>query len=202
MSSGAGSDRADGVIAVPESIGRVVLLGEVLFHREALARALDAYADIAVIGSVADVHAALLVVEESSADALVVDSPSDDVARALSAHAPACKIVFIGSVGDCCRQLGTRVAALFVGATSSLDEVHAALRFARPRPIAPFAPDADSVLTSREQEVRRLLARGCSNKEIATACGISIATVKNHVHHILGKLNVQRRAQVGRLSRE
>jgi DNA-binding NarL/FixJ family response regulator len=184
------------------------LLCEVLCHREALARALHAYHDIALIGSVANVHAALILAEEQSPDVLIVDSPSDAVARTLAAHSLECEVVFIGAVGECYRQLGSGRAATFVGAGSSLDEVHAALRFAKPRHVAVTSPpclpqslaSADSILTLRQQEVSRLVAGGYSNKEIANACGISLATVKNHVHRILGRLNFQRRTQIARLA--
>jgi DNA-binding NarL/FixJ family response regulator len=39
------------------------------------------------------------------------------------------------------------------------------------------------------------LGRGLSNKEIARTLNLSDATVKNHVHSILAKLNVRRRAE-------
>jgi DNA-binding NarL/FixJ family response regulator len=58
-------------------------------------------------------------------------------------------------------------------------------------------------LTTREAEIVPLLTQGRSNKEIATSLGIEIATVKNHVHNLLEKLQVHRRAEVAaRLSRE
>jgi DNA-binding NarL/FixJ family response regulator len=44
-------------------------------------------------------------------------------------------------------------------------------------------------------EVLRLLARGCSNKEIAQHLQIVEDTVKVHVRHILSKLGVQSRTQ-------
>jgi two-component system NarL family response regulator len=47
----------------------------------------------------------------------------------------------------------------------------------------------------REVEVLRLVARGDSNKEIASALGISESTVKNHLNNILGKLNVRDRTE-------
>jgi DNA-binding NarL/FixJ family response regulator len=50
-------------------------------------------------------------------------------------------------------------------------------------------------LTSREMEILEQINRGLSNKEIARKLGISSATVKNHVHQLLGKLGVRRRAQ-------
>lgn len=50
-------------------------------------------------------------------------------------------------------------------------------------------------LTTRENEVLKQLAFGLSNKEIAAALGISYETVKEHVQHILRKLNVADRTQ-------
>ncbi|MGC2457692.1 MAG: response regulator transcription factor [Gallionellaceae bacterium] len=48
-------------------------------------------------------------------------------------------------------------------------------------------------LTEREREILELLARGESNKGIARALGISNDTVKQHVRHILTKLNLTSR---------
>lgn len=45
-------------------------------------------------------------------------------------------------------------------------------------------------LTTREREILRQVASGLQNKEIAQALGISLATVRNHVHNILDKLGV------------
>lgn len=52
-----------------------------------------------------------------------------------------------------------------------------------------------SPLTMRESEIVRLIDEGLSNKEIAVRLGIEVATVKNHVHNLLEKLRVHRRAQ-------
>ena len=52
-----------------------------------------------------------------------------------------------------------------------------------------------SDLTGRELEVRELIVRGLSNKEIGAALGISEATVKSHINSILGKLGVTDRSQ-------
>jgi two-component system, NarL family, nitrate/nitrite response regulator NarL len=57
-------------------------------------------------------------------------------------------------------------------------------------------PEAD--LTAREREIATLVSEGLSNKEIARRLHIELATVKNHVHSILSKLQVTRRAEVGR----
>ena len=59
-------------------------------------------------------------------------------------------------------------------------------------------------LTQREREVLRRLALGLSNREIADALDISEETVKTHVGSVLGKLQVENRAQaiVSALRRE
>lgn len=48
-------------------------------------------------------------------------------------------------------------------------------------------------LSLREREVAALVAEGLSNKEIASRLSISVATVKDHVHHILSKTGLSNR---------
>jgi two-component system nitrate/nitrite response regulator NarL len=50
-------------------------------------------------------------------------------------------------------------------------------------------------LTEREREILQLLAQGESNKAIAQTLGISNDTVKQHVRHILTKLNLTSRVE-------
>jgi HD-GYP domain-containing protein (c-di-GMP phosphodiesterase class II)/DNA-binding CsgD family transcriptional regulator len=49
-------------------------------------------------------------------------------------------------------------------------------------------------LTDREIEVLRLMAQGCSNREMATSLGITPKTVGHHVQHIYDKIGVSTRA--------
>jgi two-component system, NarL family, nitrate/nitrite response regulator NarL len=56
-------------------------------------------------------------------------------------------------------------------------------------------------LTKREREVAELLEAGLSNKEIGRELCIEMPTVKNHVHNVLDKLRVSRRADVGAVVR-
>ena len=57
-------------------------------------------------------------------------------------------------------------------------------------------------LSGRERDVLRLIARGASNKEIATALYLAEGTVKNHVTNILAKLEVDDRTQAALRARE
>ena len=50
-------------------------------------------------------------------------------------------------------------------------------------------------LTEREFDVLRLIAKGCSNKEIAMKLLVSDLTVRTHVSNILGKLHLASRTQ-------
>jgi DNA-binding NarL/FixJ family response regulator len=63
-------------------------------------------------------------------------------------------------------------------------------------------PDCMGELTHREHDILELVGDGKSNKHIADQLGISIRTVKNHVHSILGKLQVQRRGEAAAVYRD
>lgn len=55
--------------------------------------------------------------------------------------------------------------------------------------------DSDARLTSRELEVLQFISEGLTNQEIASLLVVEVGTVKNHVHRILEKLNVNSRQE-------
>jgi len=63
--------------------------------------------------------------------------------------------------------------------------------FQRPVP----SEQTDAKLTPREQEIVRLLAKGYLYKEIAEQLGLSVETVRTHLHRIYEKLHVHTRTE-------
>jgi DNA-binding CsgD family transcriptional regulator len=80
------------------------------------------------------------------------------------------------------------------GHASTLDQ---AIRLSRTvtveqEPVPTAIPD----LTPREQEVAILVARGYTNRQIASELTVSPATARTHVEHVLNKLDLRTRAQI------
>jgi DNA-binding NarL/FixJ family response regulator len=58
-------------------------------------------------------------------------------------------------------------------------------------------------LTARERQVAERVARGLTNREIATELHLSERTAQNHVQHVLAKLGFTSRSQIATwISRE
>jgi NarL family two-component system response regulator LiaR len=106
---------------------------------------------------------------------LLKDIAPDDLVQAVRA-------AYLGQV-----QLHPDVARKLMSAVAAKEEPPANLP-SRPAHL-------DEALTDREQEVLRLIARGCNNREIAEKLVISDKTVKTHVSSILGKLHLEDRTQ-------
>ncbi|MDR8408438.1 LuxR C-terminal-related transcriptional regulator [Nonomuraea sp. 3-1Str] len=60
----------------------------------------------------------------------------------------------------------------------------------------PASKGGSAPLTRREMEIARLVTRGLTNKEIASALVISQRTAESHIEHIMSKLGFRSRAQV------
>lgn len=61
-----------------------------------------------------------------------------------------------------------------------------------------YSADDIDVLSPREQEVMRLIARGYSYKEVAAELFISVKTVETHVSAVLRKLQLSNRGELAR----
>ena len=186
-------------------------------YRESLARALGEAEMIEVVGTAAHCLETASWPACRAGTVLLVDLADEDGLEA-SAHlrrtAPGALVVALGvreTTGDviACAEAGivgyvTRDGSLAdvlrAISAAACGELACSPRIAGGlfRHIARLAgpPVGDVVaLTAREAEILALIDVGLSNKEIAGRLVIEVATVKNHVHHILEKLNVRRRAE-------
>ncbi len=120
-----------------------------------------------------------------------------------SACSPAARVLAASDVYQALREDRPHRAAL--GADEAASELGAMVRAGSLCPDAATAvlgaaghtvrpPERPSGLTDREVEVLRLVARGLTNKEIASALNISTKTAGHHVQHVLEKLGVTTRA--------
>ncbi len=190
------------------AIIRVLVVSDIRLYRDGLAHILAAEPRLAVVGTAADVPAALREVAAHAPDVALVDMAmpqSVEAVRGIIASRPGVKVVALAEAG---------VAGYVARAASVQDLVHtlegvgrgellcsaqaAAALWRRVGSLAATgsgARHASSALTLREREIGALLEAGLSNKDIATRLGIEVATVKNHVHNLLEKLDVHRRGQ-------
>ena len=70
-----------------------------------------------------------------------------------------------------------------------------------PAPAAGGGAEPDG-LTPRERDILREVARGSTNREVASTLGLSEHTVKNHLKNILQKLHLDNRVQLTRYAYE
>ncbi|GAA2485902.1 response regulator transcription factor [Streptomyces longisporus] len=203
---------------------RVVVADDQELVRSGFSMILEAQRDIEVVAEAGDGEQAVAAVRRHTPDVLLLDirMPVMDgleAARRVCAQS-CCKVVMLTTF-----DLDEYVyEALYAGASGFLlkdvrrdDLVHAVRVVAagdsllaptvtrrlvadivqrrREQSADPAVPQRLDALTAREVETLRLLARGLSNAEIATAFFVSEHTVKTHVSNMLSKLGLRDRVQ-------
>jgi DNA-binding NarL/FixJ family response regulator len=203
---------------------RVLLADDQQLIRAGFRALLAAEDDIEVVAEAADGHQAVALAAEHRPDVVLMDvqMPSLDgieATRRIAADPAlaAVRVVMLtnygldeymfaalraGASGFLVKDIelvellrGVRVAArgdalLAPGALRALIDEFVA------RPPEPYPTADPGVLTNREREVVRLVARGLSNEEIAAHLVISQTTAKTHVSRAMTKLGARDRAQV------
>ena len=118
--------------------------------------------------------------------------------------APAKVVVVAGIDRECeIRSALERGVRGYLLAGSALDElaagvraVHRGARHLSPKVAARLAESVSlEPLTSREEEVLRLVVEGLCNKAIGNRLGVAVGTVKSHLRSIFGKMHVDSRTQ-------
>jgi DNA-binding NarL/FixJ family response regulator len=198
-------------------VPQVLVASNVLLYREGLAASLrrDGRLEVVAAASCSDAFAVALKLAPS---ALLLDASTEAglaLARRFHAACPTIRLIGFGiseEGGDviACAEAGL---VAFVDRNGTIDALIAAVLGAlrgelacsprvaammcdRLASLAVIRSETGAPLTRREREVAERIAEGLSNKEIAIDLRIGPATVKNHVHNILEKLNVRRRAAI------
>jgi DNA-binding NarL/FixJ family response regulator len=200
---------------------RVLIVDDHVLFREGLAGLLRSQPDMNVIGECGSVREAVDLSVQLRPEVVLMDFSLPDgtgleATRAILTELPDAQIIFL-TVHDNDERL---ISAMRAGAKGyllknlSVSKLLASLRALErgeaaisrtmmARILEEFAlttPSGNSPspligLTSREIEVLQELADGITNQEIASRLYISENTVKNHVHNILDKLNMNNRRE-------
>jgi two-component system nitrate/nitrite response regulator NarL len=216
-------------LLVPETgagiMTTVLVVGDIRLYREGLALILRDAPGFEPVGTAGDVASAVGVFRKTRPNVVLLDAAMADTVeavRALVEAEPEMRVVVLGvdeqeseviayaeaGVSGYVTRAADTAALCDVlrtvarGGTLCSPEVTATLL----RRVATLSaqrtqPRTTSRLTLREREIVELMRSGLTNKEIAQRLCIEVATVKNHVHNILDKLDVRRRGDVATVIR-
>jgi two-component system, NarL family, nitrate/nitrite response regulator NarL len=198
----------------------VLVVGDICLYREGLALILRDAPGFEPVGTAGDVSRAIGVFRETRPDVVLLDAAMADTVGAVRALVEAeaeMRVVVLGvdeqeSEVIAYAEAGVSGYVTRAADTAALCDVlqtvarggtlcSPAVTATLLRRVATLSaqraqPRRTSRLTLREREIVELMRDGLTNKEIAQRLCIEVATVKNHVHNILDKLDVRRRGDV------
>jgi len=209
----------------PERQINLLLVNETRLMGNVIAAALEDEPDIHVIACVTNMDDAMKIVREKEVDVALVSTRLPDqgalkLTSAITELTPSTKVLALGLTEEKQRVLRYVEAGAtgYILKDDSLEDMIETVRaaqdgkvFVSPQIAAAlmerlsvlahmFSGIENSVsdtagLTSRELEVLQLIGDGLTNQRIAEQLVIEVGTVKNHVHNILDKLNVNSRGE-------
>ena len=201
---------------------RVLVVGERETVAPELSRHVDDRFDLSVVGSTADIDAAIKLCGTDRIDVVVVDLDRPgragvDAIRRLRSKCPEAKVIALsaneatelivealtaGASGYAQRSKGVErlveVIRYAVGGEVVMPEadlVHVLNQLHRTRTRSEVQERALERLTAREMDILRELAAGRGTGETAEVLGISPLTVQSHVKRILAKLGVHSKVE-------
>jgi two-component system, NarL family, response regulator LiaR len=197
---------------------RVLIADDHAVVRQGLRTFLQLQDEIEVVGDAADGAEAVAAVERLAPDVVLMDLVMPGVSgieaiERIREHSPVTRVIVLTSFADD-DKIFPAVRAGAAGyllkdvqpqeLVTAIRAVHRGEALLHPtvaaRLMEQLAADGGrrrpaELLTRREREVLRLIARGMPNKVIARELGVAERTVKTHVSNILGKLGLTDRTQ-------
>jgi two-component system nitrate/nitrite response regulator NarL len=204
---------------------RVFILSDVTLYREGLAWSLSQRPEVEVVGAAAPSAEALGQIVSSVPTVVLLDfamREARNLPKELNRLVPGIKVIAfaVNNIEHeliACAETGL---SSFVTRDASVDDLLASIRsalrgelvcsarmtallFQRVAMLSEAAQGPSKLLplTRRERQIAGLLNECMTNKEIARSLRIGSATVKNHVHNILDKLQVSRRGDAAAVVR-
>ncbi len=207
---------------------RVGVVDQYPLFRAGVICALEAQADIEVVGQGASAADAIRMARESEPDVIVLDTSlldgRPDAIAAITEQHPAVRVLVLTAAADqeqVCTMLKSGARGYLLKGTSSAELVQAVRVLNQGESyVAPslagkllmhsglsgadIVPPKKSLtgLTPREVQILSILSNGRSNKEIGNKLALSEKTVKHHVTNILHKLQVRNRVEAALLVSE
>jgi DNA-binding NarL/FixJ family response regulator len=205
---------------------RVLVVDDQRLIRDGIASLLGLQPGVVVVGTAANGRDAVEQAVTLHPDVVLMDvrMPEVDGITALETirrRAPGCRVVMLttfddeeyvvpamraGAAGYLLKDLPARELAGAVrmahAGLAQLDPAAAARLAAALTPSDGKEPTGGQPLTAREIDVLRLIARGATNREIATHLHLGEGTVKNHISRILTRLGLRDRTQAAIYARE
>jgi two-component system response regulator DevR len=208
-----------------QKVIRLVIVDDHEMVREGIRAILAGEPDLKVVGEAASASKLLELVERTKPDVVLLDArlpgmSGPDACAQLMQHYPELQVLIVSTYTDdelvrACIAAGARG---YVVKDIDRFELKAAIRSVNRgegvvSPVvagrvldqlrAAPAPPSTSVLNDNQLRILRLIAEGCSNREIATQVHLSENTIKSHVQEIFRKLGVRTRVEAAlRASRE
>lgn len=205
---------------------RVLLVDDHAMVRQALSERLGREPGFTVVATAANADEGIEAAKQHTPDIVTfdIDMPGRicfDAAAAIRQTLPAVKIIFVSAffhdsyIEDALKARAhgyvTKGESLETIVTALREVAHDGVYFSdevRERLVMDaggvrLAPDAQtrvSVLTDREREVLRYLARGLSKKEIASMLSLSVKTIENHTANLMVKLKIHDRVELARFA--
>jgi DNA-binding NarL/FixJ family response regulator len=200
---------------------RVMLVDDHDLVREGIRQIIDREPGIAVLGEAESGDRALQLLERLHPDVVLLDVRMPGISgiettRRIRAAFPTVRVLILTAYADYAVEAFRAGASGFVLKSARSSELIAALRsvFAGSTVIhgavaermsiaesAGMSPRA-GLLSLREAQILRLLARGLTNRAIAREIGIAPRTADQHVHNIFVKVGVRSRAEAVRYAVE
>jgi DNA-binding NarL/FixJ family response regulator len=197
---------------------RVLLADDHTLFRQGLARLLASYGGLEIIAEVPNDQQALRLAQEENPDVVVMEvqmpfERSKESLLKMSRISPSPKVVLVTMFEEprYVRELMNLGASAYLLKSVSVEHLTGAVRAAVFDPkgqhvvvgmpqemIEEVEEGSGGVLSVREMEILLLVARGLSNRQIASALTVTEATVKRHLANAYPKMGVSSRGEAVR----